>query len=112
MTAYFTREQAIAAVPGLSQARLAAFQEAELVAQTPSARGPMFRAIDLARLELLCDLADHFDLQGDALGVVIGLIDQLHTARLRLHAMAEAMEAEPQELRQRVGARFVTILAM
>jgi chaperone modulatory protein CbpM len=112
MTAYFTPEQAIAAVPGLSQARLKAFLDADLVAQTHPTQGPVFRASDLARLELLCDLADHFDLEGDALGVVIGLIDQLHTARQRLHAMAQAMEAEPQDLRARVGARFVTILAM
>jgi chaperone modulatory protein CbpM len=112
MTEYFTPEQAIAAVPGLSQARLKAFLEADLVVQATPAPGLVFRAIDLARLELLCDLADHFDLEGDALGVVIGLIDQLHTARVRLHAMAQAMEAEPQDLRQRVGARFVTILAM
>jgi hypothetical protein len=35
----------------------------------------------------------------------------LHTARHRLHAMAQAMEAEPQELRQRVGTRVVAILA-
>ena len=111
MMDYFTQSQTIAAVPGLSQSRLAAFLDADLVWPTSSAAGPVFRVVDLARLELLCDLADHFDLQGDALGVVIGLIDQLHGARLHLRAMAEAMEAEPQELRLRVGARFVAILA-
>jgi chaperone modulatory protein CbpM len=112
VTEYLTQKQVVAAVTGLSRARLAAFLDAELIIPLTSSDGPMFRPVDLARLELLCDLADHFDLRGDALGVVIGLIDELHTARLRLHAMAQAMEAEPQELRQRVGARFVGILAV
>ena len=111
MTEYFTQEQAIAAVPGLSLARLAAFLDSGLIIPLTSTDGLKFRPVDLARLELLCELADHFDLEADALGVLIGLIDQLHTARLRLHAMAQAMEAEPQDLRQRVGARFVKFLA-
>lgn len=112
MTAYLTYDQTIEAVPGLSQARLAAFLDADLVRPTFSAIGPGFRPCDLARLELLCELSDQFDLHDDALGVVIGLIDQLHAARLHLRALAQAMEAEPQDLRQRVGARFVGILAV
>ena len=79
MTEHVTQEQAIAAVPGLSQARLAAFLDADLLVPLTFTDEPEFRPIDLARLALLCDLADHFDLEGDALGVVIGLIDQLHT---------------------------------
>ena len=111
MTDYITQNQAIIRVPGLSQSRLVAFVEADLIVPLSLPDGPVFSSIDLARLALLCDLADQFDMDGDALGVVIGLIDQLHTARLRLRAMAQAMEAEPQDLRQRIGARFVGILA-
>lgn len=112
MTEYVTQDQTVAAVPGLSQERLFGFLSADLIRPQTSASGPLFHPIDLARLALLCDLADHFDLEGDALGVVIGLVDQLHATRLRLFAMAEALEAEPQELRSRVGARFVGILAV
>lgn len=110
MTTYYSPSQAIAAVPGLSQSQLMAFLDADLVRPTLSADGPLFRALDLARLELLCDLADHLDLQGDALGVVMALIDQVHDSRRHLRAMALAMEAEPQDLRARIGARFVELL--
>jgi chaperone modulatory protein CbpM len=110
MTVYFTFNQTLADVPGLSQPQLVAFMEADLVRPTLIADGLLFCAADLARLELLCDLADQFDLAADALGVVIGLIDQLHDTRRHLHAVAEAMEAEPQDMRARVGARFVSIL--
>jgi chaperone modulatory protein CbpM len=112
MTEYVTQEQAIAAIPGLSHDRLAAFRDADLLLSLSPGNASVFRPVDLARLQLLCDLADHFDLEGDALGVVIGLIDQLHVARRHLYALAEAMEAEPLDLRERVGARFVGILAV
>lgn len=112
MTTYFTLDQVISTVPGLSQPQLAAFLDAELVHPTLTADGPVFCTIDLARLELLCDLADQFDLQADALGVVIALIDQLHHARRHLRAVAQAMDAEPQDLRSRVGARVVSILTV
>ena len=112
MMEYFTFSQTIAAVPGLTPPELAAFVDADLVAPTFSPDGPMFRRVDLARLALLCELADSFDLAGEALAVVIGLIDQLHDTRRHLHAMSQAMQAEPQDLRQRVGARFVAILAV
>ncbi len=112
MTALFTATQTLAAIPGLSPARLAAFIAAGLVTPLPAPSGPSYRPVDLARLALLCDLADHFDLEGDALGMVIELIDQLHATRQHLHAMAQAVVAEPQDLRQRVGARFLAILAV
>tara|TARA_R110001606_G_scaffold375141_1_gene533305 strand:- start:305 stop:643 length:339 start_codon:yes stop_codon:yes gene_type:complete len=112
MTENCTPDQAVACVPGLSHARLAAFLDADLVVLTDAAGGPAFRPVDLARLELLCDLADLFDLEGDALGVVIELIDELHAARRKLNAMAQAMADEPQDLRRRIGARFVRILTV
>lgn len=112
MIEYFTFSQTIAAVPGLSQPGLSAFLDADLVAPTLSAEGPMFRRRDLARLMLLCELAENFDLEGDGLGVVIGLIDQLHDTRRHLHAMSQAMEGESQDLRRRVGTRFVAILSV
>ena len=112
MTTHYTKIQTIAAVPGLSDAQLAAYMAADLVVASPDTPDLLFRPIDIARLTLLCDLADQFDLDTDALGVVMGLIDQLHDARLRLFAMAKAIEPEPQDLRHRVGARFAGILAV
>lgn len=111
MTDAFTEVEAISIVARLTPARLAMFLDAELVMPVPAQDGRAFDRIDLARLELLCDLADSFDLDADALGVVISLIDQLHEARHRLRAVAEALAAEPEELRSRVGGRAIDILA-
>lgn len=55
-------------------------------------------------MELLCDLCDDFDLEGDALGMVISLIDQLCATRRDLHALAGAIADELAETRARIAA--------
>jgi len=104
MTRYLTQDEVIAALPHLTRPRLMAFIAAEVVVPVVSPGGPLFRDLDLARLDLLCDLADPFDLEGDALALVITLIDQLHASRHRLRLIAAALAAEPAEVRARVGA--------
>ena len=108
MTAFLSEDDAIIAVTGLTRTRLQAFVSAEVMVPLQSAEGPRFRPVDLARLELLCDLTEHFDLQDDALGVVMSLIDQLHATRQQLHAVAQALAAEPVEVRHRIGVRIIT----
>ncbi|MGB8814611.1 MAG: chaperone modulator CbpM [Paracoccaceae bacterium] len=107
MTRHFSQAQIFTVLPRLTETRLLEFVEAEVVVPMHSDSGPLFSDVDLARLELLCDLADDFALEGDALGVVMQLIDQLHSARHRLSLLAEAISAEPLEVRQRLGARLM-----
>jgi len=108
MTDHLTEDDIIAAIPGLTRTRLVAFIETEVViplrreAKTGSTL--MFRRVDLARLHLLCDLADELDLDEAALDVVITLIDQLHATRQELLAIARAVAAEPPEVRARIGS--------
>ena len=103
MSEHLSEDEAVRAVARLTRARLTAFLRADLVSPPRSGGRPRFREIDLARMELLCELSDEFDLQEDALGVVISLIDQLHAARRDLRAVAEALDAEPAEVRHRVA---------
>ena len=102
MTVRFTPDEAVAAVAPLSQHRLSRFIEAELVMPVQTAEGPAFHRLDLARLELLCDLADHFDLDTDALGIVMGLVDRYHGVRAELRCVLEAVDSDPPEVRERL----------
>jgi len=104
MTDRYSEDEAIAAVARLTRTQLIAFVEAEIVSPHRAETGLIFRQIDLARMELLCELSEQFDLGEDALGIVISLIDQLHGVRGELHAIAKAIEGEPQEVRQRISA--------
>jgi chaperone modulatory protein CbpM len=108
MTDTLTEDDVIATITWLTRQRLDVFIDARLIVPVQTETGRMYGPVDLARLELLCDLAEQFDLAEDALGIVISLIDALHAARSRLHRVAEALDAEPADVRQRVGARLMT----
>ena len=73
---------------------------------SPSASeaGYVFRRVDIARLELLCDLSQDLELDETALGIVISLIDQLHAARQDLAALAGVIDALPEDLKARILA--------
>lgn len=103
MTRFVTEDDLIAAVPGLTRARLLAFVEAEVIVPVGSERGPLFHQIDRARAALACDLAEDFDLHEDALCMVLSLLDQLHGVRGELRAVLGALETEPAEVRRRIA---------
>jgi chaperone modulatory protein CbpM len=107
MTDLFSEDDTILAIAWLNLPRLHAFVTAELITPLQTAAGPRYRPVDLARLQLLCDLAEEFDVTEDTLAILMSLIDKLHAARSRLISVAEALEAEPPEVRLRVGARIL-----
>lgn len=104
MTENFSEDEVIAQITRLSRVRLVRFIEAEFV--KPDRRGStyQFRRIDIARLELLCDLSDDLDLNETALGVVMSLLDQLHTARHENTVLARSLSALPDDLRSQIIA--------
>ncbi len=106
MNRRYHEEDVIEAIELLTPGRLERFVRMQVVAPMPTDAGPVFRDIDLARLELLCDLSEHFDMEDDALEIVMSLIDQMHALRRRLRIMARAIAAEPEEVRLRI-ARFL-----
>ncbi|WP_340107434.1 hypothetical protein [Pikeienuella sp. HZG-20] len=100
----FSEDEVITTVERLTRSQLVRFIEVEFVKPQKEGGGYVFRRIDIARLELLCDLSEDFEMDETALEVVISLIDQLHGARRDLLAMARAIDALPPDLRTRVEA--------
>ncbi|HEY0834344.1 MAG TPA: chaperone modulator CbpM [Azospirillum sp.] len=58
-----------------------------------------FSDIDVARLELICDLRDDLALDDEAVPVVLGLLDTVYGLRRRLHRIADAVATLPPEAR-------------
>jgi chaperone modulatory protein CbpM len=104
MTDQFSEDDIITTVTRLTRSQLVRFVEFDLVKPQQADTGFVFRRIDIARLELLCDLSHDLDLDETALGIVISLIDQLHAARQDLATVARAMDALPADLQSRIGA--------
>lgn len=103
MTDTYSENQVVAAIARLTQQQLVSFVDARIVSPIQTADGPVYRQIDLVRIELLCDLTEQFELKDDALAVVISLIDQLHGVRAELQAVLDVIAAEPAEVRIRVS---------
>ncbi len=102
MARHFSEAEVIVILDGLDPARLRAFVAAHVVTPVVTSQGHAFTEADLARLQLVCDLADVYDLPDDALGMVMSLIDQLNTARGDMRALIQAVASEPDEVRGRI----------
>jgi|DEB19_MinimDraft_2_1074335.scaffolds.fasta_scaffold185465_1 chaperone modulatory protein CbpM len=113
MTEHLTEDEVIAAVSGLTRPRLVVFIETEVVIPLRRADGAVsvlvFRQIDVARMQVLCNLAEDLELDDSALAVVVALIDKLHAASQDLLAIARAVAAEPPDVRARIGAAIRTL---
>lgn len=104
MTERFSEDEVVATVTRLTRPQLVRYVERSFVRPEKAAQGYVYRRIDIARLELLCDLSDDLDLDESALSVVLSLIDQLHAARQDLSRLAQAMERLPEDHRAQLLA--------
>ena len=80
MTDRFSEDDVVTTVTPLTRSQLVRFVEVELVRPERGDSGYIYRRVDIARLEILCDLSQDLDLNETGLGIVISLIDQLHAA--------------------------------
>jgi chaperone modulatory protein CbpM len=70
----------------------------------PEQRGEgfVFDEQDVARVELICDLAYDIAIDEESMPVVLSLIDQLHETRRMLKAMALAIKKQPEDVRRQI----------
>jgi chaperone modulatory protein CbpM len=64
--------------------------------------GPQFAEIDVARVQLIKDLQIDVGVNDEGVGVILGLIDQLHGLRRTLGDLLSAIRDEPDDIRQRL----------
>ncbi|MEY8841263.1 hypothetical protein AB9K41_19720 [Cribrihabitans sp. XS_ASV171] len=103
MTRLYSEEEVIARVSALTPGRLVAYRHARIVVPMEAERGEVYEGLDLARLELACELHDHYEAEAEAIGLMISLIDQLHGVRAELRELTRALEEEPEEVRGRIA---------
>lgn len=102
MVRYYTRTEVVTLIEDLTEPRLQVLLREMIVQPVQTPEGPAFREADVARLRLLCDLMEGYELQDDAMQMVMSLIDQLNTARGDMRALMQAIAQEPDDVRQRI----------
>jgi chaperone modulatory protein CbpM len=106
MSRFYSETEVVARVEGLTVTRLRAFVAADCLAPAERDGRLAFAEADLARLRLLAELAADFELDAEAAGVVMSLIDQIHGLRRQLRALGEAVTAEPEDVVRRIRAHI------
>ena len=64
-------------------------------------RAMTFSGVDLARVLLICDIRYNLMIDEDALPLVLSLLDQIYSLRRELSAVKEALDSQPQSVRER-----------
>jgi chaperone modulatory protein CbpM len=103
---FYSETEVVAQVEGMTVARLRAFVAAECLAPAEREGRLAFAEADLARARLLAELVEDFELDAEAAGMVISLVDQIHGLRRALRRLGEAVAAEPGEVRERIRGRL------
>ncbi|NQV47396.1 MAG: hypothetical protein HQ504_06380 [Rhodospirillaceae bacterium] len=62
--------------------------------------GYQFREIDVARVGLIYEFSTELELDEDAMDVILPLLDQVHGLRYQLRCLANAVSAQPEDVRQ------------
>ena len=104
MTPRYSKKQVIMTVARLTRPQLDRYISMQLVQPERSEGEAVFCDVDIARLELLCDLSEDLDLDEAAMGIVLSLLDQLHEARRDLVQLTEMIESLPEDLRRRLDS--------
>ncbi|WP_209505039.1 MULTISPECIES: hypothetical protein [unclassified Ruegeria] len=97
-----TEKELIETVSRLTSDRLTEYLAAEIVIPEQSEQGLVYHSIDVARLELACELHEQYDMEADALSMMISLIDQMHGLRAELREVLNAVEAQPEPVRHQL----------
>jgi len=96
--------QTVAAVRGLTVTRLQAWVECGWVRPAERPEGAAFYdRVDVARLQLLCELHDDLGIEGDTVPVVLSLLDQVHGLRRQLRLLASAIDSQPAGVREDIA---------
>ena len=59
----------------------------------------VFQEIDVARVRLIHDFRHTMSVADDTMPLVLSLLDQVYTLRGQLHAIARAVEGQPETVR-------------
>lgn len=106
MTDAYAPDQVIARVTSLTAERLSHFERLRIVTPVTTPDGPRYRTLDIRRITLLCELTDDFEVNEDALVIIMSLLDQLHGAHSKLEQVMQAIGAEPSEIKLRLSRRL------
>lgn len=65
-------------------------------------KGMVFTEIDLARIELVCQIKDDLNVNDETVPLVLSLMDQVYGLRHALKTLGRAVDRQPPSIRRRI----------
>ncbi len=95
-------EELIGRFGGLERTEIVRWIENRWV--VPNEKGGVweFQEVDVARVELILHVRREFTVDDDALGLILGLLDQVYGLRRQLTRLCDALEDQPPEIRDAI----------
>jgi chaperone modulatory protein CbpM len=61
-----------------------------------------FHEVDVARVELILDIRRDFAIDDEAMGLVLGLLDQVYGLRRQMRRLCDAVATQPPEVQDQI----------
>lgn len=90
---------------GVTEVRIRTWVERGWVSPAVSEAGYVYTEIDVARCNLIRELRDDLDIDGETVPVVLRLLDQIYDLRRDLRTVSKAIEQETTEVSARIFAQ-------
>ena len=87
---------------GLERTELVRWVENRWVLPEQTGERWAFHEVDVARVELILHIRRDFASDDDAVGLMLGLLDQVYSLRRQLRRLCDALETQPPEIRDAV----------
>lgn len=102
----WTETEVVAEVTEITLRRLRLWVRNGWVIPAAGDEGPRFDALDIARIRLVCQLKDEMNVNDDAVPVVLSLLDQVYGMRRELKTLAQAIDQQPDTVRDQVREAY------
>jgi len=86
----------------LERRELARWVENRWVLPERHAETWVFHEVDVARVELILGIRRDFAIDDEAMGLVLGLLDQVYGLRRQMRRLCDAVATQPQEVRDAI----------
>jgi chaperone modulatory protein CbpM len=87
---------------GLERRELARWVENRWVLPERHAETWVFHEVDVARVELIHDIRRDFAIDDEAMGLVLGLLDQVYGLRRQMRRLCDAVATQPQDAQEAI----------
>lgn len=87
---------------GLERRELVRWVENRWVLPEGHAETWVFHEVDVARVELIFDIRRDFAIDDEAMGLVLGLLDQVYGLRRQMRRLCDAVATQPPEVQEAI----------